>query len=286
LPQLMELIATEIANANPGASRDDIVREFLSMLENYVVPDVLRKMRPIPRPSPAQLKSQELRMKRAPRGRRERYKQLQYVYDLAIQFDMIRSQLGERELSDATYWSRVIEYPSDRSTTPLFVEEEASSQWNGREFENFQTDPYKPTFRGRLFYEPWISSEERIVSPEPFGFSILEPLQGTVVSDPVLEKIVRNVEVRMRRSFTQTRTKLDLRMLIRQDREIGDWEKIILSIDSEESDFDKKMSVWEMVDAEVMEAIREIEEEASPEERPVISSIKRKMFTDMSFPPE
>jgi len=282
----MELIATKIANANPGATRDDIVREFLSMLENYVLPDVLRKMRPIPRPSPAQLKSQEFRMKRARRGRRERYKQLQHFYDLALQFDMIRSQLDGRELSDAAYWSRVIEHPSDKSTTPLFVEEESSSQWDGREFENLQTDPYKPPFRGRLFYEPWISSEERIVSPERFGFSILEPLQGTVVSDPVLEKIVRNVETRMRKSFAQTKTKLDLRMLIRQDREIGDWEKIILSIDSEESDFDKKMSIWERVDAEVMGAIGDVEEQVSSRERALISSIKRKIFTDMSFPPE
>jgi len=285
LPSLTQLVAIQIAKANPAASNEDIVNELISVIEDSVLPNVLRGMKPIPRPSITQLKFQELMMKRAPRRRKEYYERLHYFYRLANQFDYIRAQLEEYPLSGTTYPLEPIQSLSKESTVPLFLQEEPTSQWDGKRSESVETEPYKPPFRERWHYDPWISSEERKkVRPEQFSFSLLGQVQERTVSDPVFERIVEKIETGVRSSFAPSKSKLHLQMQIRRDQEIADWEKLIVTVDSEETDFDKKMDLWNKIDAEVMKAIGEVEARATPDERKIISSIKRKIFTDMKLP--
>jgi hypothetical protein len=242
---LYDQLISEISSLNPQLSPKEVSSYINILIENEILPAVVTRVR-LPRlPSPVSVKHEELmaprygKLVRTPLQEKVRF--IQDLEKFRVMFDG----------SDMTYED--ISAGLMDNTQTLIVQQERVVEPNGKALPG-EPDMIQEPLKTSPFVE---RLEEIAEKPSRFiGFD--STVSEKISSNPQFERVIGEIESRIRRKYSHEPLKMYFTFSIRTDIEDQDKEKTIIRINLPDSSFDKKMEFWDKIEAEIRDVIRQL----------------------------
>ncbi|MBS7631643.1 hypothetical protein KEJ47_08795 [Candidatus Bathyarchaeota archaeon] len=276
-------IVSELSRLNPDASPDEICSSVIDQIE-AVLPEVLRKIKLPSLPSPAQIRQEELKLRRV-RKKWRAFREgpsLERKQMFIQQLEYVKYQLNGHE-ADTSFVEPAVTY-GDLDTIPRLIPRPIS---RSSTIERRLAPGGGPALilgrvKGPLRMHTSLI-EERIEELFP-KMSLDAEVQNKIFTDFLFADVLKAVEVRIRSFVHSYSLKMSFNILSRRDIEVPEWRKIILGVDAPDLDFDQKMAIWDKIDAEVRQAIHEVEQRVSGSDKDRVKAINRNLFIRMELP--
>jgi len=285
---LLTEIVSEVLKYNPNIASDIVIDGMIKTIEQEILPNVLRRIEILRFPSPGEIRYQELKQKRIKKKFRGGYS-IKNLLALWQQFEYVRYQLNGQKGDSSFFLSEETEIGSDKVDSYPIVLNGSSSAMEKFALEKDGIPVVEDLVRGK-FEEP---SKFESVYPYPTRERLKEEIRPKfvfsddiiykVASDPLFRDVLAAIETKLRVLASSYTTKIDFDISLRQDIEISEWTKIILTIDAPEMDFDRKMILWDIVDSRVRQTIEEKMQYVSETERKDIEVLNRNLFTKIEL---
>jgi hypothetical protein len=251
----------EISSLNPQLSSKEVSSYINILIEKEILPAALTRAR-LPRlPSPVSVKREELM---APRyGKlvkthlQEKVRFIQDLEKLRVVFDG----------SDLTYEDIFTDLMDDTQT--LVNQQEPAGKPDEKPLSG------KPDIvQDGLKTSPFSERLEEIHEKPSRFISFDSTISEKISSDPDFEKVIGEIESKIRRNYGIEPLKMYFTFSIRTDIEDYDREKTVIQINLPDSSFDKKMEFWDKIEADIRNVINQLN--ISEPER---TKINRNTFT-------
>lgn len=105
-------------------------------------------------------------------------------------------------------------------------------------------------------------------------------VEDKVLSDPVYRYVIKAMETRIK-SHRDWRT-FEFHFSWERDVELPEWQKTIITVKLGDTGFDEKMDLWDMIDAEIRQAIEEAKNR-SPNFKNQVEMINKTLFTSVEL---
>lgn len=259
---LYDQLISEISSSNPGLSPEEVSDQIKILIENEILPMALARIR-LPRlPSPISVKREELR---GPRYGKERTRPLQKKVTFIQDLEKLRCEFNGSDLTNEDLFLGLI----NSTQTPPSQKVRYTVEPNGKAL------PDEPDIeKERLKDSPSLEKSEGITKKPPrlitFDLSITEK----IVNEPLFEKVVGEVESKIRRNYNHETLKIYFNFSIRTDMDDPDREKTIIYVSLPAHSFDEKMELWDKIEADIRDVIKKLN--VTETER---KTINRNLFT-------
>lgn len=127
---------------------------------------------------------------------------------------------------------------------------------------------------GRLKVSPSVKPLERIKKKPPQLISFDSSIEEKIIQDPMFEKVVGEIESKIRRNYDYETLKIYFNLSIRVDMDDPQREKTIIYISLPDHSFDEKMEFWDRIEADIRDVIEKLNV-TEPERK----AINRNLFT-------
>lgn len=117
--------------------------------------------------------------------------------------------------------------------------------------------------------------------PSAVRFSLESRLQELIISDTILEQVVKATELSLRAFALESEAPMELNFVIVKDPEYPNWRRYVITIDTS-LDFDAKMRLWSEMDARVRKDLIQLRG-ATSEDSTRIKDITGNLFLDMEL---
>ena len=264
-PFVSEII-TEASYHNPEASPNELLEGIVNLMENEILPKVLKGLSLPTFPSAMELlmESRGRRLKKRFRTRTT----LDQTRVLIQQFEHIKRQLfGYRDNSS-------VEPIIDFTDFDDFIKPFGLNRSSIEEKLEYNGEPIR------------VPTMERADKPYPsiLPFPIVEhqivlseEIQDKIVSDPLFEKIFKDTETEIRElAFSYPFENLDVS--IRSDYEIPDWKRTILTLTVPPMSFEEKMKLWQRYDLRIRKRIAETAKHMDESNRKRVEILNKNLF--------
>lgn len=279
MSSLFTEIVSELRRNNPDASPEELSESLIEVMEREILPNAIKNMRLPSPPSSLQVRLEELRLRRVkkkfrkPSSLKKRERLIREFEYVKYQFNGGRADspffAPEISLTDLDNPKRLLfELSNNPSVQEVFLKKDGIS------IESI------PKERTVIPYTKLVKEKEKVKFPK---FVITQEIQNKIVSDSLFRDIFRAIEITVKGFVTTYPSKIDLTASLHTDLEIPEWKKVVLGINAPGVDFDQKMTLWDIIDAKIREAIAEIMQHAGPSERRSIEDINRNLFTRMEL---
>jgi len=252
-------LVSEISFLNPQLSSKEISDQINILIENEILPAAIIRTRLPSLPSPISVKQEELIARRygkfAKTPLREKVRLLQDLEKLRVEFNG----------SGLTYKDIFIGL-MDNTQTPFLEERVVES--DGRALPN-EPDIMQERLKTSPFLEK-LEIPKKLLPLISFDSTINEK----IARDPQFEKVVGEVESRVRSEYYSETPRIHFTFSIRTDIDEPDREKTIIRINLPDSSFDKKMEFWDKIEADIRDVIKKLDI-SEPERK----KINRNTFT-------
>jgi len=276
-------IVSELSRLNPDASSDEICSSVIGQIET-VLTEVLKTIKLPSLPSPAQIRVEEWKLGR--RGKRSKAlrgeSSLKRKTTLIQQFEYVKQQLNGHEV-DTSLVEPTITY-GDLDTVPRLILHPTSGS---AEMERDGTSSGWPALLPGGFKEPLRmhtallqEQREELLPRIPLDAEI----HNRISTDFLFADVLKAIEVKIRSFVHSHPLKMSFTVSSLRDIEVPEWRKIILGVNAPDMDFDQKMVIWEKVDAEVRQALHEVEQRVNGSDKDKIQAINRNLFIRMKLP--
>jgi len=260
---LHEQLISEISLSNPRLSPQEISEQIAILIEKEILPKALTSIKLPPLPSPLQVKREELRARRYGKltKRRSLQERVDFIQDLEkLRYKFNGGDLTNEDLSlgavdhTQTLIAQEARYDVPRPEKPLSVESEIIQK--------------------RLKSSPYLDTHERIIT-KPISFINFDSaINERIVRDSIFEKSLGEIESRIRRNYDRETLKICFNFSIRTDIDDPEREKTIIRISLPAHNFDKKMELWDKIEADIRDVIRKLNLS-----EPKKKTINRNLFT-------
>ena len=248
MSKLIAELANEIHASNPNYSTREISNRITEVIEDEVLPSVIEQV-PLPSiPSPINIRIQKLRRQRI-RGKRD-------TSGLQEKIDFIRDLERMRKsyyLSDSTFSELNIAETKD------FIQKHIVSPVGSleKEKEYFLSETYKsfPQLEPSSFLSVSEKKEQEQFDPVIFSPEVMKK----IASDPNYEKMIANVELRIRERYRTISSQITFIFSQRRDMEDPKREKTVINMKILNMNFKEKMNNWLRFDFEVRKAIKSLD---------------------------
>jgi len=279
---LISQIVSEMVSIYPHASRDDIVNALASSLEKEILPNAIRA---VILPSPPSKMRILLEKKHEERRKvHHRKSSLDEKMRFSQNLDYLKHRLSLEESDDTILKQRVTNGDFDNLLLRPYVSSNTPSAGkyvSKRESvplpEALELGRFGSRFRGEGSNPYTKSILEGMIGPQ---FLIDNEIQNKLSSDSLLMAVIGSVEIFLR-NFAKDHPGASFNVLVKRDREIPAWEKIIVRLTLPDMDLNEKMRLWDNVDVDLRKALRKIEIKDAPAERDRLEEISKRLFTQV-----
>lgn len=259
---LYDQLISEISSLNPELSPEEVSDQIKILIEDEILPTALTRIR-LPRlPSPVSVKREELREPRyGKKHTRPLQKKVTFIQDL----EKLRCEFNGSDITNEDFFLGLI----NSTQIPLSPEVRYIVEPNGKAL------PDEPDIKKeRLKDSPFLKKSEGITKKPPrlitFDLSITEK----IVNEPLFERVVGEVESKIRRNYDHETLNIYFNFSIRTDIDDPDREKTIIYVSLPTYSFDEKMELWDKIEADIRDVIKKLNI-TEPERK----AINRNLFT-------
>ncbi len=284
MARLISLIVSDVASRYPNASPEEIADVLINSIQNEILPEAIRGMVLPPPPSKISI---ALEKKREARRRvKHRYanleKRMSYVQDMEyMKYHLAPGEVGLTSLSSGLAFGdfdiAVMHETSLRSSsiTRTFIEKKDGLPLP--EDEGFSR------FNEKLEKEKsslYMKGEQ--VSSKITEFRIDDKIQERILADSLFLEAISAVEVYLR-DLAKSFPDANFSLLLKADREIAEWEKVIVKLAVPSLTINEKMKLWDDVDKKLRMILRDIVPLDDEKQQSEIETLSRKIFTRMEL---
>jgi len=260
---LYDQLISEISSSNPRLSPEEVSDQIKILIENEILPAALTRMRLPGLPAPISVKREELRGVRY--GMRARSRPLQNNVTFIQDLEKLRFKFDGLDSTNEDFFSGL----TNDTQIPFGQKVRYIVEPNGK------TLPDKPSsMQERLKVSSYLEKSEGITKKPPrlitFDLSITEK----IVNEPLFEKVVGEVESKIRRNYDHETLKIYFNFSIRTDMDDPDREKTIIYVSLPTHSFDEKMELWDKIETDIRDVIKKLNV-TEPERK----AINRNLFT-------
>ena len=258
---LSDQLVSEISFLNPQLSPKEISNQISNLIENEILPAAIVRARLPSFPSPISVKREELMAPRygklAKTSLQEKVRFIQDLEKLRVEFDG----------SDLTYEDTFVGL-MDNTQKP-FGQEVRVVEPNGKAL------PDEPdVIQEKLRTSPSLEKGEGIKKKPSRLITFDSNITEKILNEPSFEKVVGEVESKIRRIYDHETLKIYFSFTTRIDSSDPDREKTIIHVSLPDSTFDEKMEFWDKIEVDIRDVIKKLD--ITESER---KAINRNIFT-------
>lgn len=244
---LHERLISEISLSNPRLSPREVSNQIASLIENEILPRVLSRIR-LPRlPSPLSVKREELMGPRY--GKLVTKRPLQEKASFIQELEKLRLKYDGSGLTNDDLLLGLM----DNAQAPFAQEMRYDVEPNGKEL------PVKSDIiQERLKSTPSSERLERITKKLFPLIDFDKSINEKIARDPSFEKVVGKIESKIRRNYDRETMKIYFNFSLRTDIDDLEREKTIIHISLPAHNFDKKMELWDKIEADIRNVIKKL----------------------------
>jgi len=258
---LYDQLVSEISFLSPQLSPKEISDQINILIENEILPVAIVRARLPSLPSPITVKHEELMAPRygklAKTPLQEKVRFIQDLEKLRVEFNG----------SDSTYEEFFVGLMNN-TQTPL-----------GQEVRVAEPDgkalPDEPDIiQERLKTSPFLERREKMREEPSRLISFDSTISEKIARDPQFEKVIGEVESKIRKNYDRETLKIYFNFSIRTDIDDPKREKTIIHINLPDNSFDEKMEFWDKIEADIRDVIKKLNVTKSE-----IKKINKNIFT-------
>ena len=277
-------IVKEVAQSNPSASIEQLSDAIVNSMESALV-DIVQRVKTPRTPSPIQMGARRYRLERMPKKGKSRLKELTVEQDQFVREIALLRRLLDGS-SSPNLARLVLETDQDSRLDPMPI---VSTHTLLRPLERIDGIP-----SADLSFEQRGKLPQRIRSISPYLSSVREDrdlnrfvlnseVEDKIGSDLVFGEFFRVVEATVRRFTATSALSWEFESSIPNDVETPSWKRTVLRIKPRDTDFEKSMELWDLVDAEVRTAIDLLISKAHPTASQKMTELNKNLFLEMDL---
>ena len=283
MPSLLSQVVSELVLRYPSSSFQGITKLLIDSIENDILPDAIRIMK-LPRPPS---KMQILLERKREERRRKKYRRitLKHKVEVIEDFEHLKYKLGGSEADRAFPEAAPVE--GDLDNPALYSSRALAMSFPREDIERKDGIPLRPEVGFSRFREP-LEQERSNPSPKgaPIGetkapqFVISKEIRDRIVSDFLFRDIVGSIEIRLR-EFSRNFPDVSFSISMKSDEEIPMWQKIVVRLAIPTLSFQRKLDVWDQVDAELRDVLHKTTQRVDASKIGEVEAFNKKLFTNV-----
>jgi hypothetical protein len=275
----IEIVSGLHKNA-PDASPEDLANILIKVIEKDILPIAIKNMNLPSPPSPLEIKREQLYLKRAPKRSRN-LPTLKEKEKLIREFEDIKHYLNGRDADNPSFVPDFSVTDFDTPKIPFDLTFKSSIQVPSPKTDGLSRESILEELTVSPYIKP--AKEKKEKGNEVTKFIIANEIQNRIVSDSLFKDVFRVIEIAIKDFITTCPFEMDFTAYFREDIEIPEWKKVVLSVNAFDLEYEQKMSLWDTIDSYVRNAIHELMETMEPSERKKIEDINKKLFIRMEL---
>lgn len=239
-------LISEISFLNPKLSPKGISDCITNLIENEILPAAIARARLPNLPSPISVKREELMAPRYGKfARKPLEEKVRFIQDL----EKLRVKFDGSDLTCEDSFTGFM----DNTQTP-FGQEVHVLEPNGKALPD-EPDTVQEKLKTSSFLE---RTEE--IPKKPYRFiSFDSAIVGKIALNPHFEKVVGEIESRIRRNYDRESLEIYFSFSMRTDIDDPKREKTIIRVGLPGSSFEEKMEFWDKIEADVRGEIKRLD---------------------------
>lgn len=245
---LLDQLIYDVTLSNPSLSSEEASNQITALIENEILPEALLRIKMSKLPSPLSLKQEELMRPRIRKDSRFSGESIQSKVRFIQDLEKLRSGFDGSDLTSEGLYSGLMA----STQIPSGLDVRYDVELDGKLLESKPSILQERTEVTRTLESP----ERRKEIPRLIDFDM--SIDEKVVRDPIYEKVIGEIESRIRAVYSHENLNIHFKFLIRIDMDDPDREKTVIRITLPNVKFDQKMEFWSKIETNIGDVLKKL----------------------------